>query len=73
MDKNNILYNELVEICNEIRQYYDIDKVKSYVVYIWTKGEHGENVFDILNGEIAFYKEHTIIEEAWPIIKKNTS
>lgn len=71
------LYNELVQIADEIRPYYDIDKVKWYSVYIWTKesevddDDWGENVFDIQEDEIVFYvKDHVIIEEAKPIIKK---
>ena len=71
------LYNELVQIVDEIRPYYDIDKVKWYSVYIWTKesevddNDWGENVFDIQEDEIVFYvKDHVIIEEAKPIIKK---
>lgn len=70
-------YKELVQIANEIRQYYDIDKVKWHSVYIWTKesevddDDWGENVFDIQKNEIVFYvKDHVIIEEAKPIIKK---
>ena len=68
------LYDELVAISNKIRPYYDIDKVKPYSVYIWTKGEEndfGENVFDIYVEEIVFYdKEHKIIEGALAIIKE---
>ena len=71
------LYNELVQIADEITPYYDIDKVKWYSVYIWTKesevddDDWGENVFDIQEDEIVFYvKDHVIIEEAKPIIKK---
>lgn len=76
-DKFVKLYKELVQIANEIRQYYDIDKVKWYSVYIWTKASEvddddwGENVFDIQENKIVFYvKDHVIIEEAKPIIKK---
>lgn len=71
-DKFVSLYKELVQIADEIRPYYDIDKVKWYSVYIWTKGDDwGENVFDIQKDEIVFYvKDHVIIEEAKPIIKK---
>ena len=65
------LYDELREISQDILPYYDIDKVKSYSVYIWTKGEDGDNVFDILADEILFYdEEHVIKEEAQPIIEK---
>ena len=65
------LYEELVEISKEILRYYDIDKIKPFAVYIWTKpyDDDGENVFDIYDDEIVFYnKEHKIIEEALPII-----
>ena len=70
MDKFNILYNELEQISKEILPYYDIDKIKPYSIYIWTKGENGENVFDILEDKIMFYKEHTVIEEAKSIVEK---
>lgn len=71
MSKFNSLYKELVEISNEILPYYDIDKIKPYAVYVWTKGKNGENVFDIEENEIIFYVgDHTIIENAKPVIKK---
>lgn len=72
------LYEELVEISNKIRPYYDIDKIKSYSVYIWSKEGSGisddfwgRNVFDIEAEGIFFYdKEHKVIEDAIPIIKE---
>lgn len=71
MDSFNLLYQELAEISEEIRPYYDIDKVKPNSVYIWTKGDNGENVFDILESEITIYvTSHQVIEEAKPIIKR---
>lgn len=71
MNKFDFLYNELVQISKDILPYYDIDKIKSYSVYIWTKGKDGKNVFDIDKDEIIFYvKGHKIIEEAKPIIEK---
>lgn len=71
MNEFDLLYNELIQISKEILPYYDIDKIKSYSVYIWTKGEDGENVFDVLADEIFFYvKDHKIIEDAKPIIEK---
>lgn len=71
MDKFDVLYNELEQISKEMLPYYDVDKVKSYSVYIWTKGEYGRNVFDIMADEIVLYVEdHKIIEEAKPIIDK---
>lgn len=75
-DKYYKLYDELVKVANEILPYYDIDKIKPYSVYIWTKYEEvGEdndtNVFDIMEDEIRFYdKQHIIKDEAKPIIEK---
>lgn len=71
MNKINYLYDELIKISKGILKYYDIDKVKPYSVYIWTKGENGKNVFDICDNAIVFYvKDHKIIEEAQPIIEQ---
>lgn len=70
------LYDELDELVKEIYPYYGVDKVKWYSVYVWTKDSYdlafdGENVFDIQKDEIVHYvKDHVIIEEAKPIIKK---
>lgn len=74
------LYKELTEAVDEIRPYYDADKVKRGSVYIWTKDNPdsfneddrwGQNVFDIQEDELVFYaKDHVIIEEAKPVIKK---
>lgn len=73
-DKNyETLYNELLNITQEIKSYYDIDKVKPYSVYIWNKKQEGVedvNLFDINSDEILFYEKHEIIEEAKPIIKR---
>lgn len=67
-------YEKLREVSKEITQWYDIDKVKPYSVYIWTNGENSDNVFDIDADEIVYYdyegNRHTIIEEAKPTIKK---
>ena len=67
-------YDKLLKIVNEIRPYYNIDKVKRYGVFIWTKEENKNNetnVFDIHANELIVYdKEHIIIEEAKPIIEK---
>jgi len=73
MDKDKYLklYDELVAVAHEIDPYYDIDKIKSYSVYIWTKGDFGDNVFDIMADEIVYYnKNHKIPKEAMPIIEK---
>ena len=69
-----ILYDELLEICKEITPYYDIDKIKTYSVYIWDKDtdlDNGENLFDIHADDIYMYdKSHVIKEESKPIIEK---
>ena len=73
-------YKELVDLANELLPYYDIDKIKDWSVFVWTKdtdkGE-GENVFDINDDDIIYYecfeecnKNHQIIEEAKPIIEE---
>lgn len=72
------LYRELRELTDKLRSWYDIDKIKWYSVYVWTKEnpddeEHpfGENVFDIWGDEIVFYaKVHVIPDEAIPIIQE---
>ena len=67
-------YNSLVETVEPLRKYYDIDKTKTYAVYVWNKADsldEQENVFDIYSNDIVMFdKEHEIIEEAKPIIKK---
>lgn len=74
MDKFSQLYEELIVISNEILPYYDIDKIKPYSVYIWSKEEpndFGENLFDIEANRVIFYNyQHEIINDAMPIIKK---
>lgn len=79
-ERDDLLYEELCQAVNEIIPYYDIDKIKPYSVYIWTKGNEdadvntneywGENVFDIMEDEIVFYVEdHIIPEKVMPIIQ----
>lgn len=79
LEKEDLLYEELVQATKAIKPYYDIDKIKTYSVYIWTKGDPnadihtdeywGENVFDIYPDQIVFYVEdHVIPEEVMPII-----
>ena len=64
-----LLYDELTNVCDEIKVYYNVDKIKSYSVYIYDK-IYGSNVFDILSNDIYMYSAHIIIEEAKPIIEK---
>lgn len=73
-EKHYKLYEELVSIVNELRPYYDIDKIKPYSVYVWSKekdDDFGSNIFDIEADDITFYDtSHEIIEDALPIIEK---
>ena len=73
------LYDELWSLANELRPWFDIDKVKPYSVYVWTKDDSnpecpfGENVFDIYADYLQFYpciKPWELPNEAVPIIKK---
>lgn len=67
-------YEEMREVLKPIREYYDIDKVKPWAVYIWTKDNEeffDGNVFDIGPQEIIMYNpNHKIPQEALPIIEK---
>ena len=40
----NEYYNSLCEIVSEILPYYDVDKTKTYAVYIWNKADNLENI-----------------------------
>ena len=67
-------FEKLWKTVQPLRKYYDIDKVKMWVVYVYDK-DNSKNkdwgLFDIYKNEIVFYTDnHTIIEEAKPIIKK---
>ena len=69
------LYQQLKASCRKLRQYYDIDKIKPYSVYIWTKsddgyGLDGSNIFDIHYDTIDFYEDHTIPKEVLSIIRE---
>ena len=66
----NWYYEELCKKVDKLKPYYDIDKTKYYGVYVWNKAdEDSENIFDIYADKIVFYTDdHTIIEEAKPII-----
>lgn len=65
-------YKELQAAIEPLRAYYDIDKVKTWSVYVWTKGESSSsyNVFDIERDRIVFYDDnHVIPDEVMPIIR----
>lgn len=67
-------YNSLLDVVEPLLKYYDVDKTKTYAVYVWNKADDRQNqwnVFDIYSHEIVMYDEdHEIIEEAKPIIEK---
>lgn len=76
---DNGMYDELWNLAHELSPWFDIDKVKSYSVYVWTKDSddpdcpYGENVFDIFPDYLQFYqctKPWCFPNEAFPIIKK---
>jgi hypothetical protein len=78
----NGMYDELWVLAHELSPWFDIDKVKTYSVYVWTKDSYnpedpnylfGENVFDIHADYLQFYtctKPWKLPNEAMPIIKK---
>lgn len=76
---DNGMYSELWELAHELNPWFDIDKVKPWSVYVWTKdsddpdGPFGENVFDICSDHIQFYRINNCWQmpnEAIPIIMK---
>lgn len=73
MKEYDKLYEDLCKSVEPLKKYYNIDKIKSYSVYIWNKSddiEESENLFDIQSNRIIYYEDVKIIEEAKPIIKK---
>lgn len=68
-------YEHMRELVKKLYHWYDIDKIKPWGVYVWTKDSKGkfdgENVFDIYANEVAIYNEaHKIPDEVWPIIRE---
>lgn len=64
-------FQELREAAFDLETYYTIDKVKPWSVYVWTKGDDGENVFDIEPDKLTYYvKSHEVIKEAVPLIQR---
>ena len=63
--------NALHAAVDKLRPYYDIDKVKHNSVYVWTKGDDGDNVFDIHKDNVIFYDaNHVIPDDVIPIIRE---
>lgn len=67
-------YNKLYETAMLLKEYYDIDKVKSWAVFVWDKDDDKNSdcgLFDIFEDKITFYTDdHNIIQGAKPIIKQ---
>ena len=69
----NGMYYRLYDLSTKLKPWFDIDKIKPFAVYVWTKGLEGENVFDIFAEKIQFYTCEAPWEmpnEAMEIIKK---
>ena len=69
------LLDELWTIAHEENPWFDVDKVKYYVVYIWTKPGNepysDTNVFDVFADEIGYYVDRYVIpKDAWPYIRR---
>lgn len=69
------LLDELWEVAHEPNPWYDVDKVKDWGVYIWTKPGDDKfsdrNVFDICFDGITYYVDGYIIpDDAWPYINR---
>ena len=80
------MYSELHKLAYELAPWFDIDKVKSYAVYVWYRptkedlkhpnypgDEFGWNAFDIYADYLQFYRcdwPWRLPNEAIPIIKK---
>lgn len=69
-------YDKLVELVQPLYRWYDIDKVKTYSVFVYTKEETNEswNVFDINYDGLCFYDEKWYNEcdipvGAFPVIR----
>lgn len=64
-------WNALYTAVDKLKPYYDIDKIKHNSVYVWTKGDGGDNVFDIQKDRIVLYdKGHVIPDGVMPIIRE---
>lgn len=65
------LRTELNELAHEMDPWYNVSKVKWYMVCACTKDEAENNVFDILSDGVNWYDEtHVVPSEIYPIIGK---
>lgn len=55
----NGMMDELRKSANKLSQWFDVDRIKWYAVYVWTLDNYddvfGENVFDIYADYLQFY------------------
>lgn len=69
-------YDKLCEVVDRLRPYYDIDKIKPWSVYVWSKTnsiDDSENLFDIMKNDIICYgnfRKENIIIDCLDIIKE---
>ena len=72
----NGMYYELAVLATKLNPWFDIDKIRSHSVYVWSKDSDedtfdGVNVFDIYPDYIQFYPcayPWTMPAEAIPVI-----
>ena len=73
-DTFNGLVNELTQVVHELDKWYDIGKVRWYMVDVYTKGRdskpsYSDNIFDIFEDEIKYYDDMYVIpSEVAPIV-----
>lgn len=80
MNKWENLYDKLCETAYKLDEWFNVDKVKTYGVYVWSKNEGADgwagtsNIFDIYEDGIKWWTEfpehYPIPEEAKPIIEE---
>ena len=63
------LRTELNELAHKLDPWYNVPKVKWYMVSVCTKDEIFDNVFDILSNGVNWYDESIVVpHEVYPII-----
>ena len=63
------LTSELERIAHGLDKWYNLSKIKWYGVYVHSKDDPSENLFDIFDDKIAYYDDfHVIPPEAMAIV-----
>ena len=63
------LTSELERIAHGLDKWYNLSKIKWYGVYVHSKDNPDENLFDIFDDKIAYYDDfHIIPPEAMAIV-----